>query len=552
MSCRLCPRLPFVGLTAILVLAAGLAGAVRLQAAAPTGGQVTVWDAPGGGIAASPDYEVTLKRGGQTWRLFTHHSYSRPVDKTVDPEGKYIKLSFLALHSIEYKEQEKNRDTYAHSWAQFDFDGGPVEVEVKIKRAFAGLTLPLESCAVLPSKLGIDARVVGGDTIHFTLARPAKVAVVPNQRQALGKLAALETKQALEGFANPLFLFARAPEQNVPAKDAKGTLVIRPGQRVAPAEFAKARTLWFEPGVHDYSRFPGDEQYYMVLGAGQTAYLAGGAYVFGNFKSKVVNPIRDMPLVRGRGTLSGDKQPWDGVPYVRTVVSHVRLDGIVITDRHNHIQHSTAPMRDVAVVGAWHGNTDGPTVEARRPDPFTGWHIEDCFVMAADTNLKVGGAARVRGYVAWQLSNAEPMWIRNPDGCVVEDVHVIAFNNWPPPGGRASRQTVNLHGGRGGVKNTIVRNLTIEAPFVPLLFLLPAEDPAAPQFENVVFENITVKTPHIADKSPIGADKSGGPATGRIVFRNLVINGVRVTNANCRDYFELLHGVIPGKELVFE
>ena len=34
--------------------------------------------------------------------------------------------------------------------------------------------------------------------------------------------------------------------------------------------------------------------------------------------------------------------------------------------------------------------------------------------------------------------------------------------------------------------------------------------------------------------------------------QNLVINGVRVTNANCRDYFELLHGVTPGKELVFE
>jgi hypothetical protein len=98
----------------------------------------------------------------------------------------------------------------------------------------------------------------------------------------------------------------------------------------------------------------------------------------------------------------------------------------------------------------------------------------------------------------------------------------------------------------------VVRNVVIEAPFVPLLFLLPAEDPAVPQFESVLFENITVHTPHIAAKSPIGAEKAGGPATGRIVFRNLVINGVRVTNANCRDYFELLHGVTPGKELVFE
>jgi hypothetical protein len=526
-------------------------GAAAAPAAGDRSGVIT-WGQPGPTVAASPDYEVTLHRAGKNWPVFTPHSYSRPVDKTIDPEGKYIKLSFLALHSIEFKEQEKNKDTYAHSWAQFDFDGGPIEVEVKVKRAFAGLTLPLESCAVLPSKLGITAVVTGGDTIRFTLARPAKLALVPNEQRARTKLAASETKQALEGYANPLFLFARAPEKDVPAKEAKGTLVLRPGREATPAEFAKAKVLWFEPGVHDYSRFRGDEQYYMLLRSGQTAYLEGGAYVFGNFRSEVKHPIGDMPLVRGRGTLSGDKQPWDGVPYVRTVVSHVRLDGITIADPHNHIQHSTAPIRDVAVVGAWHGNTDGPTVESRQPDSYKGWHIEDCFVMAADTNLKVSGAARVRGYVAWQLGNAEPMWIRNPDGCIVEDVHVIAFNNWPPPGNRALRQTVNLHGGRGGVKNTLVRNLTIEAPFVPLLFLLPAEDPGSPQFGNVVFENITVKTPHIAAKSPIGAEKAGGPATGRIVFRNLVINGVRVTNANCRDYFELLHGVTPGKELVFE
>ncbi len=517
-----------------------------------SGGTIRAWGRPGPAVAASPDYEVTLHRAGRSWPLFTNHSYSRPVDKTIDPEGKYIKLSFLAVHSIEFKEQEKNKDTYAHSWAQFDFDGGPVEVEVKVKRAFAGLTLPLESCGVLPSTLGISATVTSGDTIRFTLSRPAKLALVPNERRAKAKLAALENKQTWEGYGNPLFLFARAPERDVPAKDAKGTLIIRPGRMVTPAEFAQAKTIWFEPGVHDYSRFQGDEQYYMMLRSGQTVYLEGGAYVFGNFRSEVKHPISEMPLVRGRGTLSGDKQPWDGVPYVRTVVSHVRLDGITIADPHNHIQHSTAPLRDVAVVGAWHGNTDGPTVEARRPDSFTGWHIEDCFVMAADTNLKVSGAARVRGYVAWQLSNAEPIWIRNPDGCLVEDVQVIAFNNWPPPGSRAARQTVNLHGGRGGVKNTMVRNLTIEAPYVPLLFLLPAEDPGGPQFENVVFENITVNTPHIAAKSPVGAASAGGMKTGRIVFRNLVINGVRVTNANCRDYFELLHGVTPGKELVFE
>ncbi|MBM3852411.1 MAG: hypothetical protein FJ399_04560 [Verrucomicrobia bacterium] len=522
-----------------------------LTAAAPTPASagaaesVIVWPVPAG-VPVSPDYEVTVSRGGGSWRPATFWSFSRAVDKTVDPEGRYIKLSFLALHSTEYKEPEKNRDTYAHSWAQFDVAGGPVEVTVKIRRPLPGVTLPLRSAAVLPSAYGIQAWVEGGDTIRFTLPRPAKIAVVPNHREALAQLAKTEEKQALEGYRNPLFLFARAPERDVPAKAAGGTLVIRPGQAVTPAEFGRAKVIWFEPGVHDFSRFPGDEQYYMMLRTGQTVYLEGGAWVYGNFRSAVRRPIGDIPLVRGRGVLSGDKQPWDGVPYVRTVVSHVQLDGITITDPHNHIQHSIAPVRDTAVVGAWHGNTDGLTVEPRPGETFAGWHIDDCFVMAADTNLKVGGPARARNYVAWQLNNAEPVWIRNPHGAVVEGVHVIAYHNWK------GRQTFNLHGGRDGVRNTIIRNIVIEAPFVPLLFLLPAEDPGAPQFENVVFENILVNTPHIAAKSPIGAPQAGGPATGRLVFRNLIINGVRVTNANCRDYFELQYGVTPGKELVFE
>jgi hypothetical protein len=517
-----------------------------LAAAEGTGGAIRVWPQPGPTVAASPDYEVSLRRAGQSWPLFTQHSYSRPVDKTIDPEGKYIKLSFLALHSTEPKPPAQNRDTYAYSWAQFDFAGGPVEVAVKIKRPLPGITLPLRSAAVLPSVHGIEARIEGGDTIRFTLTRPAKIAVVPNQREAVAQLAAQPEKQALEGYRNPLFLFARAPETDLPAKEAKGTLVIRPGQMVTPADFSRAKVIWFEPGVHDFSRFPGDEHYYMLLRTGQTVYLAGGAYVFGNFRSEVRRPIRDIPLVRGRGVLSGDKQPWDGVPYVRTVVSNVRLDGITIADPHNHIMHSIAPVRDVAVVGAWHGNTDGFTVEERTGDPYKGWHLDDCFVMAADTNLKIGGAGRARNYIAWQLNNAEPAWIRNPDGAVVDGLHVIAYHN--PRG----RQTFNLHGGRGGARNTLVRNVVVEAPFIPLLFLLPAEDPSRPQFENVVFENIVVNSPHIAAKSPIGAPQAGGPATGRIVFRNLVINGVRVTNANYRDYFELRHGVTPGKELVFE
>jgi len=120
----------------------------------------------------------------------------------------------------------------------------------------------------------------------------------------------------------------------------------------------------------------------------------------------------------------------------------------------------------------------------------------------------------------------------------------IAYNN---PSGR---QAINIS--RGTVKNSVFRNFTIEAPFVPLLFLMPVNGgEVCPAYENVLFENITVNTPHIVKKSPFGANDAK-TRIGKVVFRNLVVNGTKVTAQNCRDYFDLLQGVTVGKEIVFE
>jgi hypothetical protein len=507
---------------------------------------VTVWGSPGGSIEPSPHYQVTLKAGERSFQPFTYHSFNRAYDKVLDREGNYIKLSFLALHSNEYKTPETNTDTYAHSWTSFDFSGGPVEVEVRLLQPGDGLTLPLQSCAVLPSAAKVECRVVDEKTMRFTLERPAKIAVVPNHLLAAEKLKSVTAKRTFEGYRNPLFLFAREPETDAPSRSEPGTLVIQPGQSYQAADFAKASTIYFEPGVHDYSRFDADPDFYMVLKKGQKMYLAGGAYVYGTVKSAIKSPVQDMPLLYGRGTLSGDKQRWTDLPYTYTVLIGLRFQGIQVTDAHNHLTHTNGPIRDVAVVGAWHGNTDGPTLEVPRTEKYEGIHVEDCFVMAADTNLKVGRVTRVRNYVAWQLNNAEPLWIRGADGTVVEDVHVIASNAW-------GRQVVNFRADATNQKNAVVRNLTIEAPYSGMPFFMASDyTGAGDSFENILFENITVNTPHFAAKSMFGGGKHDRSRLGRVTFRNLVINGVKVTAENCRDYFDIVEGAAPGKEIVFE
>jgi hypothetical protein len=122
---------------------------------------ISVWDVPGGEALSSPDYEVTLKSGGETRKPFTYYSSRKGVDKIVDwdEDGKYVKLNFRSVNSVEYVDPENNKDTYAHSWTSFDFSRGPVEVEVKILRPINGLTLPLKSCGIYPTVLGIDCQV---------------------------------------------------------------------------------------------------------------------------------------------------------------------------------------------------------------------------------------------------------------------------------------------------------------------------------------------------------------------------------------------------------
>jgi hypothetical protein len=71
-------------------------------------------------------------------------------------------------------------------------------------------------------------------------------------------------------------------------------------------------------------------------------------------------------------------------------------------------------------------------------------------------------------------------------------------------------------------------------------------------YDNIVFENITVNTPKILFKSTVGNKSNDCAPFGEVIFRNLVINGRKVTNGNCLEYFALLEGVTVGKEVKFE
>jgi len=507
-----------------------LAGSAALFSGMPfgcagAGADVTVWDIPGGDFLKSPDYEVTLRKNGKDWKPFTSFSYRKGVDKVIDHEGdgKYVKLGFRQLQSVQYAPPELHQDTFAHSWTCFDFSDGPVEVEVKILRPFNGLTLPLKSCEIYPSTLGIKCQVGDDDVIRFSLDKPAKIAIVPNSLLAIEKLGEVDTRGVFEGYRNPLFLFARNPESNIPSKKAKGTLIVKPGEQYGPDEFNKAQTIYFEPGIHDYSQYnPDDPNHYINLKKGQTVYLPGGAFVYGIFNSDVEKPLSDMPLVRGRGIMSGDKQPWTGRGNILTPIKRVCLEGIHIAEPHNHVTHGLGYFKDVAAFGLWHGNTDGIGRNVPIDDPYDGWHAEDCFCMAGDTNLALGGYGRVRNHTMWQLANAEPLWIQNAIDCIADGIYIIAYNR-----SRERGEAINVHrNSPNQFKNKIkVKNVVIDAPFIPrLISVVSNAETTDIVFEDVLFENITVNTPFIRDKSRVGSTLGNSGNFGKVVFRNLIIH----------------------------
>jgi hypothetical protein len=513
---------------------------------------VMTWDIAGADFVKSPDYEVTLRKNGKVWKLFTLYSELKGVDKIIDheQEGKFVKLSFGKVHSSDYETPESNMDTYAHSWAYFDFSNGPIEVEVKIIRPVYGITLPLQSCEVYPSSLGIECQVEN-NIIRFKMDKPAKIAVVPNSVLAIKKLEGMDIKRTLEGYQNPLFLFARNPEADIPSKDAEGTLVVKPGKIFSPAEFNKAKTIYFEPGVHDYSKYdPKDPNHYIKLLKGQTVYLPGGAFLYGIFNSDITSPLGDMPTVIGRGIISGDKQPWTGSSVFYNLIKNVRVIGVHIFEPHNHITHRLGYFKDVAVVGAWHGNTDGIGKNVTIDDPYTGWHADDCFCMAGDTNLALGGFGRVRNHTMWQLANAEPLWIQGATNAVADGINVLAYNKNVSKG-EAINYALN---DKSSFHNKIkVSNVLIDAPFINRIITVTSKSSTDTiVFEDVVFEGITVKTKFIKEKSVVGLISETGGNFGKVIFKNININGVKVTKENFGDYFVLLRGVTLGKEVIIE
>ncbi|HWI58511.1 MAG TPA: glycosyl hydrolase family 28 protein, partial [Bacillota bacterium] len=236
-----------------------------------------------------------------------------------------------------------------YAFATFDFTG-------KVKVTVTG-SPKLAAAAILPKSAGLTPKN-DGNTLTLTLDHPCKLSIEP------------------DGINSPLLLFANAPEKDAP-------------QPTDP------NVVYFGPGIHKPER--------IVLKAGQTLYLAGGAVV----KGAIIAEKADHLRICGRGILDGTDWPWLKGPAGHMVriqdSKDVTIQDIII---RGSFAWTVVPMRcaqvnirNIKIVASRVQNDDGIN-----PCNSQDVLIEDCFVRTDDDCVALKGLAHL---------NTPPTPVRN-------------------------------------------------------------------------------------------------------------------------------------------
>jgi hypothetical protein len=552
-----------------------------LLSALPAAAQVWTYDFPGGEQFSSPDYKVTIKYDSQQFPSFVHYSYG------LDEYQKYNVSNGILVPAGAPVSFKNARCTESHSAAFFSFKGS-VKVYVTVRKGAKHITLPLKSAKILPSSYNIPCSIINDSTITFTLDRPEKVVVMVNYNEAwkvfedraVGHVPVQSWKSDFvterdrpdfhgyltrnylsEGYKNPLFVMALPHETNIPDINSPQTLVVNPGTSFTQQQLDAYNVIWFKPGIHDFSSLGTSPRFQVTVKHDQTIYLEGGSYVYARFRKSDTGS--GLPsVIKGRGMISGMKHHWT-TSTGGQVYGIDTVNGVTITDRATFSLEHSHHVKDVSLLGAWHGNNDGV-------DFSDDCLIENCFLIGHDDNLKLNNNTHARHIVIWQLQNAHPIMVKEMRdditfaNCIVEDVDIVAFfqNFWGNEFQRLSSAAIASNNGRNIViKDFIFRDIRVESPYMyrPFSFYnldtnqsyapswlanAPSSEARHTRINGVRFENITVNSPLIIARSLLGSDYSN--SMSNLSFVNININGTVVTEANKNVYFEIDYPKISG------
>ena len=374
------------------------------------------------------------------------------------------------------------------SWASFDL-AHPLVVRVTNLRT--GFT----SARILPSSRNLE---VTSDerTATFTVDRAGQIAV-----------------EFDEDPHHPLFLFANAPETDVPSPGDPNVIFFGPGEHFLGETFIEPR-------------------------AGQTVYLSADAVVHGRIL------LSDAPgvTIRGRGILRGGHLPANPpntytVPHALAgdhASSGVTVEGITIVESPHYkilLRGDDCIVKNVKLLGWWFG-TDGVGLGRRGL-------VEDSFLRCNDDALKLYNSGMVvRRCVIWQLENGAPFqlsWNMNHDnaGFHVSDIDIIRVDHRHDANNRAIFNSI--HGGSAHLRDYLFEDIRIENARFRFLLLQIRKTNWSKAVEwgrlsNITLRNITADGP-FAERSAIRSDDAAGRIE-RIRFENVNIGGTLIRKAD--------------------
>lgn len=223
-----------------------------------------------------------------------------------------------------------------YSFANFDI-AGPVMVRITSERS-------LRNTVIRPESAGVRMTVVDDHTLSLALDRPCKFSVEPDGRKG------------------PLLLFANPLETDAPKQ-------------------GDPNVVYFGPGVHKPEK--------IVLGTGQTLYLAGGAVV----KAEVLVEGSNIRIC-GRGVLDGSDWEWRKGPVGNLIAirnsTDVEVTGITLrgSSHWTIVPKSCArvTIRNVKLCNSRVQNDDGIN-----PCNSQDVLITDCFIRSDDDCVALKG-----------------------------------------------------------------------------------------------------------------------------------------------------------------
>ena len=330
--------------------------------------------------------------------------------------------------SADYQVRADDKDIFTYhtpvfSMAPFAFTG-EVDVVVMVKR-------PILHPVVRPLSLGIKAKVEG-NTLRIHLSRPCHLAV-----EVDGDL------------HRPLFLFADAPETNVPKAGDPNVLYFGGGR------------------IHEADT--------IQLKSNQTVYLAGGAVVRGLIRGENVSGVR----ILGPGILDASTRvKWQKMVVFKNC-TNIAMDGPIVMGSYgwtiNPFLSEDIRLDNVKILG-WRDNDDGFD-----PDSSRRVTVNNCFFRTKDDCIavKAHGSFGLKGSASDEDQNRF-----NTDG-----VTVMNSTFWSSEWGHAL--TIGDAIRAPSVRNILFTNCDIIKKEKGWAMSVGNSDLGA--VENVRFENIRVE-----------------------------------------------------------